>query len=169
MKKILLILIAGLLANIAGAAETNSTPQQIEAKYSAAIESRTAAIFKILALTEADKTVKVHDAIIAQYRALNAWHDANDAKLKATAKDTNAVAQIRASLKTIHEAFLAKLSESLTPSQVEQVKDQMTYNKVRVTYDAYCEIIPALTDAQKAHILELLKAAREESRIGRAA
>jgi hypothetical protein len=39
----------------------------------------------------------------------------------------------------------------------------MTYGKVKVTYDAYCEIVPNLAEAQKARILELLKDAREEA------
>jgi hypothetical protein len=49
---------------------------------------------------------------------------------------------------------------------VEQVKDKMTYNKVKVTYDAYCEIIPKLTEAEKAKILAALKVAREEAMDG---
>ena len=166
MKKISLIVAAGLFALSLAAAETNSMPESAEAKYTAAIEGRTADILKALALTDADKAAKVHDAILAQYRALNTWHNENDAKLKASAKDTNAVAQIRASLKTIHRDFIISLSKNLTPAQVEQVKDRMTYNKVKVTYDAYCEIIPTLTDAQKAHILATLKDAREEAMDG---
>ena len=150
----------------APAFETNATPADVEAKYTAAIEGRTADILKILALTDADKTAKVHDAIIAQYRALNAWHDENDAKLKAAAKDTNAVAQIRASLKTAHDAFLAKLSESLTPAQVEQVKDKMTYGKVQFTYAGYMTAYPNLAEEHKQKILELLKLAREEAMDG---
>ena len=141
MKKISLIVAAGLFALSLAAAETNSMPESAEAKYTAAIEGRTADILKALALTDADKAAKVHDAILAQYRALNAWHNENDAKLKASAKDT-------------------------TAPQVEAVKDKMTYNKVKVTYDAYCEIIPTLTGAQKAHILATLKAAREEAMDG---
>jgi Spy/CpxP family protein refolding chaperone len=42
----------------------------------------------------------------------------------------------------------------------------MTYNKVKVTYEAYGVIVPSLTDAEKAKILELLKAAREEAMDG---
>ena len=166
MKKIILLAALSALALIADAAETNSSPEQVEAIYTKAIEGRTADILKVLALTDAGKTAKVHDAIIAQYRALKAWHDENDAKLKASAKDTNAVANIRASLKTFHNGFIAKLAEHLTPAQVEQVKDKMTYNKVKVTYDAYCEIIPTLTEAQRAHILTTLKEAREEAMDG---
>jgi hypothetical protein len=46
---------------------------------------------------------------------------------------------------------------------VEIVKDLMTYNKVQVTFDAYCEIIPKLSDSEKALITKLLKDAREEA------
>ena len=42
----------------------------------------------------------------------------------------------------------------------------MTYNKVKVTYDAYAVIIPGLTDSDKAKILDLLKTAREKAMDG---
>src|SRR5207248_8891696 len=58
---------------------------------------------------------------------------------------------------------LSKLSAELAPHQVETVKDKMTYNKVKVTYDAYCQFVPTLNDEQKAKILDLLKEAREEA------
>lgn len=142
--------------------EPNLTPEQAEANYSKALEIRTADILKILSLADTNKAAKVHDIIVAQYRALKGWHDENDAKLKAT-RDTNGIAQIRTSLKPIHDGFLSKLSQYLTPEQVDQVKDKMTYGKVMVTYNAYVEIVPNLTDAEKARMLELLKQAREEA------
>jgi hypothetical protein len=93
MKKFIFFATVALFSGIAFAAETNSDAQA-EAKYTAAIEGRTADILKILNLSGTNKIAKVHDAIIAQYRALNAWHDENDAKLKAAKSDTNEVAQI---------------------------------------------------------------------------
>ena len=98
MKKIILAAAFVFIFATMFAAETNSDAQA-EIKYTAAIEGRTADILKILALSDTNKAAKVHDIIIAQYRALNAWHNENDAKLKAAKSDTNAVAQIRASLK----------------------------------------------------------------------
>jgi len=163
MKKSIIIAAVALLAVAAFAAETNSTIGQTEAKYTAAIEGRTAEILKVLALTDTEKMAKVHDAIITQYRALKAWHDENDAKLKASKADTNAVAQIRASLKTVHDAFITKLSESLTPEQVEKVKDKMTYGKVQFTFAGYLAAYPNLAEEHKQKILELLKQAREEA------
>jgi Protein of unknown function (DUF3826) len=66
----------------------------------------------------------------------------------------------------LHDQFLAKLSAVLTPEQIEKVKDRMTYNKVKVTYDAYCSIVPDLTDSEKAKIQEQLMLAREEAMDG---
>ena len=148
------------------AAETNSPSPQAEANYTKAIEGRTADILKILALSDTNKISNVHDIIIAQYRALNAWHDANDAKLKAARADTNAAAQIRASLTTLHDEFLAKLGKNLTLEQVDQVKDKMTYGKVQFTFNGYLSQYANLSEENKQKILELLKEAREEAMDG---
>jgi hypothetical protein len=163
----IIVTVAVLLCPAIFAAETNSlSAEEVEANYTKAIEGRTAEILKILALSDTNKTAKVHDIIIAQYRSLNAWHDANDAKLKVARSDTNAVAQIRASLKAIHDQFLGKLAENLTPDQVEQVKDKITYGKVQFTYNGYLTQYPNLSEANKQRILELLKEAREEAMDG---
>ena len=90
----------------------------------------------------------------------------NDAKLKAAKSDTNAVAQIRASLKTIHDIFLSQLAENLSPEQIDQVKDKMTYGKVQFTFAGYVSQYPNLSEANKEKILELLKQAREEAMDG---
>ena len=140
-----------------------------EAAYATAIENRTAGILKVLAVADTTKSNAVHDEIIAQYRALRARDAAMDAKLKADGKEisyANRAGQLAAESKPLHEKFLAKLAETLTPEQVEQVKDGLTYNKVKVTYSAYCAIVPDLTDADRAKILELLKAAREDAMDG---
>jgi hypothetical protein len=166
MKKFIFFLTVAMFSTAAFAADTNSASEQIEAKYTTAIEGRTADILKRLALSDTNKIAKVHDLIIAQYRALNAWHNENDAKLKATKSDTDAVALIRAPLKTLHDNFLAKLAENLTREQVEQVKDKMTYGKVQFTFSGYVSQYPNLSDENKAEILRLLKQAREEAMDG---
>jgi len=172
MKLFLSCLSLALLTAITAPAQDTSTnalnlpPGETLTNYSKTIELRTDDILKLLPLTDPDKKARVHDIIVAQYRALKTWHAANDSKLKASAKDPNAVAEIRASLKVIHNDFLAKLAVELTPDQIDIVKDKMVYNKVQVTYNAYCDIIPTLTDAQKAFILATLKDAREEAMDG---
>jgi len=172
MKRTRLFIFAAIfatgLARIANGADavTNSPADGAEVNYTKAIEGRTADILKILALADTNKAVHVHDAVMAQYRSLRAWHDENDAKLKAAKADTNVVAQIRSSLKVVHDAFLAKLADDLSPAQVEQVKDKMTYGKVQFTLNGYLSAYPGLAEEHKQKILEILKQAREEAMDG---
>ena len=164
------LVIAAALASGASVYAQMSTPAATEAEkeafYATTIENRVVDILKVLNLTDAAKSNAVHDALVAQYHALRVRDAAIDTQLKVDGKPVNfenRAPLLAAQSKPLHDPFLAKLSENLTPEQVEKVKDLMTYNKVKVTYDAYLEIVPALTDADKAKILELLKAAREEA------
>jgi hypothetical protein len=147
------------------------TAAERESVYSASIEKRTGDILKELDLADTNKSSRVHDAIVAQYRSLRARDEAIDTMFQALSKntpgiETNRGAILRVLSQQLHNQFVARLSADLTPGQVEKVKDKMTYNKVKVTYDAYCEIIPNLNDGEKAKVLELLKAAREEAMDG---
>lgn len=160
---IFLLLVTSTFAANDNSTATNTTPAQVEAKYTAAIESRTADILKALALRDTNKALHVHDIIIMQYRALNAWHDTNDAKLKAARGDKDATAEIHTSLKALHGQFLAALAQNLTLDQIDVVKDKMTYGKVEFTYKGYCSQYSNLTDANKGEILRLLKEAREQA------
>ena len=139
-------------------------PADDEAKYTQAINKRADEIIATLGIADSPKSKVVHEVLVSQYRALRDWHDANDTRLKGS--DTAQVAAIRQTLVPIHDHFLAKLSNDLTPEQVEMVKDKMTYGKVKVTYDAYVEIVQTLTPSQKTRILEWLKEAREEAMDG---
>ena len=174
MKKTLTALVVSLWLTVpVFAAPENTTgtnaslaPEQMEAKYTRAIEGRTAEILKILDLGNTNQSAKVHDLIIAQYRALRAWHEANDPQLLAAKGDTNALTQIRGTLKSSHDGFIAGLSANLTPEQVEAVKDKMTYGKVQFTFAGYLAAYPDLAEPHKQKILELLKQAREEAMDG---
>lgn len=167
MKKIILLITAAFISLAGIAAETNVTPEQAEANYTRVINGRADDIVKLLSLDDTNQIANVHSMIVTQYRSLNAWHEANDAKLKAAKSDANATAQIRTSLKDLHNEFLAKLAEAkLTSEQIEKVKDKMTYGKVQFTYNGYLTQYPNLTAEQKEKILELLKEAREDAMDG---
>lgn len=166
MKILIIMTIMAALTTAIRAADSNSVPAAAEAKYTAAIEGRTSEILKVLALQDTNKTAKVHDTILSHYRDLRRWHDENDAKLKAAKRDTNAVAQIRGSLNVLHASFLAALAEDLSPEQIEQVKDKLTYGKVQFTFTGYVSQYPNLSEENKAGILRLLKEAREEAMDG---
>ena len=143
-----------------------ASPADLEMMYTATLEDRASDILKTLSLTNDAAATAVHDLVIAQYRVMRSRDALIDAQLKAAGKEVNyenRANQLQAESKLLHTYFFARLAEKLTPEQVEKVKDKMTYNKVKVTYDAYLAIVSGLNDAEKARILELLKAAREEA------
>lgn len=149
---------------------TMSTPpvssDEVNAAYDVAVEKRTLKIMQVLSLTDSAKSNRVQIMIIANYHALRARDEAIDDELGDLPTDSNEWHvqkndMILAMCQPFHDRFLSALSKELTPGQVETVKDQLTYGKVKFTYDAYCSIIPNLNDEQKAKILDLLKQARE--------
>src|SRR2546428_12336757 len=84
-----------------------STPEEREAFYTQTIEHRAEDILKALALKDAAKASRVHDAIILQYRSLRARDAAIGAKLKESG-NTNADSAARSALacslsKPLHE------------------------------------------------------------------
>jgi hypothetical protein len=161
---VLIAAAASIRADQSNAPSPGGAPADSEAGYSRTIEKRVADILAVLDLKDARKTAKVHDTLVAQYRTLRDWHDANDARRK-LAKGSEAD-QLKASLKAIHDQFIAALSAVLSPEQVEKVKDKMTYGKVQFTYTGYLAVHPDLTKAHQQRILELLKEAREEAMDG---
>lgn len=145
-----------------------ATAADLEVVYTTAIEKRTDEILALLALSDAARSTRVRDTLLTQYRALKARDEMIDRILNAHGKILPPTTAERASLfqclsAPLHARFLAKLSTDLSSDQVEKVKDKMTYNKVKVTFDAYCAIVRGLTDTDKAKVLELLKSAREEA------
>ena len=143
-----------------------ATPAELEATYTAAIEGRVDDILKTLTLTNSATANTVHDLIITQYRVMRSRDDLINAKLVAMGKQvnyTNRAGELESESKPLHDHFFAELGKLLTPEQVEKVKDKMTYGKVKITYDRYLEIIPKLTDTDKAKIMDFLKSAREKA------
>ena len=142
-------------------------------------EKHTKPILDALRLSDATREAKVRKIVGAQIKALNAWHAQNDERIKSLwnefnqtrgkQDETNAnlalgkIDAVYATFKPQHEKFESSLSSVLTPEQVETVKDTLTINKVKITFNAYREIFQGLTDEQKAFILKNLKAAREEA------
>ncbi len=147
-----------------------STPpastDDLQKMYDAAVENRSVDIVKKLNLSDATKSNAVHDLLVAQYHAMHQRDQTINAKLKAAGKEVNyanRAEDLAAQSKPLHDQFVAKLGQVLTPEQVDSVKDLMTYNKVNFTYTAYCNIIPDLTGADKTKVMDLLKSAREEA------
>lgn len=64
-------------------------------------------------------------------------------------------------LQTLHASFIGALSDRLDAAGVEAVKDAMTYRVMPITYAAYLDMLPGLTEAQGVRIMDWLKEARE--------
>lgn len=149
--------------------EPNVKTQKAEdtetAAYTKVIEERTQKILDVLGVEDQVKGKNVHDAIMGQYRFLNEWDNNNKDRIKELKKQLDAIQaqidELNGLKKEQHDKFVAELQANLTPEQVEMVKDKLTYNKVQVTYQSYCEMLPELTEKEKTYILKILKEARE--------
>lgn len=112
-----------------------------------------------LGITWTPRGQEVQNIIANHYFKLNDIYAERDSVIK---KDKKlAEAQCDSKLYRSHFGFDADLSIYLKPDEIERVKDVMTFNVVKVTYDAQCDMIPTLTDEEKAQILAWLKEARE--------
>jgi hypothetical protein len=104
----------------------------------------------------------VTNVIANRYFQLNDIYAERDSLIKEGGeKKQIAEAQCDSKLYRSHFGFDADLQRYLKPHEVERVKDVMTYNVVKVTYDAQCDMIPSLKEEEKAQILLWLKEARE--------
>jgi hypothetical protein len=128
-----------------------------------------------LHLADGTCATRVRDAIAQQYRDLSRLHQTRDsaieqAKAQAGAERDAVERAVRAVRDTyavqvanLHYAFLGRLAAELSPEQIEQVKDGMTYGVLPLTYRAYQDLVPTLTDEQKRQILAWLTEAREHA------
>ncbi|HLS95835.1 MAG TPA: DUF3826 domain-containing protein [Sphingobacterium sp.] len=142
-------------------------------KYLQVITERSDKIIAQLGDLDREKYAEARAIVVRQYDLLNSHHEARDGKIKQL-KDTYggrpALLEEKRDelerkedsvLRVLHADFLHKLGQVLTPKQIDQVKDGMTYGVLPLTYKAYQEMIPQLTEAQKAQIFSYLIEARE--------
>jgi hypothetical protein len=132
------------------------TPQQLAliaglappptAASDAALNKRVAGIVDSLDLKDSAKQERIRNVITIDLRAVRDAH--------------NAGLQLDPS---VHQKFIAGLQADLTPDQIESVKNQLTANKLPITYKVYHQILPNLKPADDARILDSLTQAREQS------
>ena len=144
-----------------------------EEQYVKILELRVAKILTPLGITKKKKLAKVQQIIVSQYQALNTIHTARDLKIKefklahpGSAVDVKLfVADVESAagnkIADIHFIFLRDLGRHLSATQVDAVKDGMTYNVANITYKGYQDMLPSLTDDQKTKIWNWLVEARE--------
>jgi len=174
MKKYLVIITLVLVGSIARAQKTQTAEEK--ANYINVITARAAKIVDGLGIKDSVKYKKVRGIIADQYITLGTIHDTRNAQVavineakkqpgadkaaenaKIAAIDTDVTHQ----LAKAHEAYLIKLGTQLSAEQIDMVKDAMTYKILEVTYAAYLDELPNLTEAQKQKIKGWLIEARE--------
>lgn len=127
-----------------------------DSAYLRVITERAGKIVSSLNLPDSAAFLRVRTIVAGEYRALNAVY---------TERDSEKIVQqeVDARITKLHSAYLEKLATELNPQQIDKVKDGMTYGVVQVTYRAYQQQLPNLTDAQKSYILTALIEAREHA------
>ncbi|MDR2805293.1 MAG: DUF3826 domain-containing protein, partial [Dysgonamonadaceae bacterium] len=126
--------------------------QQDEAAYLKTLTDRSQKIVNTLDIKNPEVYQRVTDMLVHQYRSLGAIHDGNDTEEAKNLK-----------LYNLHCEFVGQLASELTPEQIDQVKDGMTYGVVKVTYDSYCDMIPSLKPEEKRQLMAWLIEAREHA------
>ena len=174
MKKYIIITALVLVGSIARAQKTQTAEEK--ANYMNVITARAAKIVDGLGIKDSVKYKKVRSIIADQYVTLGTIHDTRNAQVavineekkqpgadkaaenaKVAAIDTDVTRQ----LAKVHQTYLAKLGKELSAEQIDMVKDAMTYKILEVTYAAYLDELPNLTDVQKQKIKGWLIEARE--------
>ena len=164
---LLALILAGFLPR-ATAADPASTPSPVQVQ-------RAEKIATTLGLADPARSGRVRDLIARQYHDLNLIHSARDAAIKAAQERAGADqaaadaavklarTEAEAAQDHLHPAYLVRLATELTPAQIDQVKDGMTYGVLPLTFRVYQEMLPNLTAEQKAQILAWLTEAREHA------
>ncbi len=142
-----------------------------EAAFRKVLTERSAKIVNTLSL-DTDKYQKVLTTLVDQYLAVNAIHDEakktiEGIKISGFPKEEadplikKQEAERTAKLAKLHSAFISNLKVDLADTQIEQVKDGMTYGVLAVTWKAYQDMLPNLTAEQKEKMHGWLVEARE--------
>jgi hypothetical protein len=143
---------------------------------------RTAALLKELKLTDAAQEAKVRSVLESHFVAMEEWHASHDSALTplwsewaarrsppekdeaAAAKVGEKIDAIYASFRPRRDAFLAALGQELSPAQIDTIKNSLTRSPgMDRTANAYIEMIPQFTAADKAFVHERFAMAREQA------
>jgi len=153
MKKVVYAAILSLLSLSATAQTVALKTEGQDPQYVETIKGRAQKIVDGLNLTDAQKAENVRNIIANRYFLLNDIHGKYDAKTQQDA--------LQAELYKHHFELQSALALYLNDEQIDAVKDGMTYGRLKRDYNAQLEMIPTLTEEEKAQVLIWLKEARE--------
>jgi hypothetical protein len=163
---------------VAPAAE-NAAPAATAPKQSQS-ERRAAALLNELKLTDAGQEARTRAILESHLVVMEKWHAANDAALNALWADWNAerskpnrgdaakvgekIDAVYAGFRPQRDAFLAALAKEITPAHIETIKNSLTRSPgMDRTANAYIEMIPQFTEADKAFVRGRFAIAREQA------
>lgn len=152
MRKVLYAALVSLFTLTISAQTVALKTEGQDPKYVETIKGRAQKIVDGLQLTDAQKAENVRNIIANRYFLLNDIHSKYD-KTQQDARD--------AELYKHHFELASTLALYLTDEQIDAVKDGMTYGRLKRDYKAMLEMIPTLTEQEKAQVLIYLKEARE--------
>ncbi|MFV0564727.1 MAG: DUF3826 domain-containing protein [Flavobacteriaceae bacterium] len=151
--------------------------QHTDPEYIRVTNERAAKIVSELNLNNTEKETAVTNIIGQQYRNLSKIQEERNISIEAVKADNlseekqnRTIEKVKAkadkSINKLHKSYLKKLGKQLTETQIEGVKDGMTYGVLPKTYQAFLDMIPSLTQEQKTYIYNNLKEAREHAMDG---
>lgn len=137
-----------------------------EITYEQVVIQRAQKIVAALQLPDSAQFKRVSHRVAKQYLDLNTLHEGVKTAKKALAEPSEEKlkqleSEMNVQLGQLHKNYLTDLAKELTPAQVDQIKDGMTYGVLPKTYRGYQEMLPDLTETQKTQILTWLTEARE--------
>lgn len=150
MRKVLVFLVC--LVSLGALGQVALKTEGQDPKYVETIKGRAQKIVNGLQLTDAKKAENVRNIIANRYFLLNDIHS-KYGKDKQAERD--------AELYKHHFELASALALYLTDEQIDAVKDGMTFGRLKRDYQATQDMIPSLTNEEKAQVLIWLKEARE--------
>ncbi|MEZ4904086.1 MAG: DUF3826 domain-containing protein [Spirosomataceae bacterium] len=164
MNYILKIALAILIFSTSSLSQTTDK----EIAYTQVVAQRAYKITASLQLSDSLQFKRVCGMIAKQYRDLNTVHESLKTATKAQPSPSEEeLKQLESEANTqlgqLHAQYISHLSTELSATQIEKIKDGMTYGVLPNTYRAYQEMMPDLTEVQKAQILAYLTEAREHA------
>lgn len=161
MKRIALLFVTLMLVSAAVLFAQETKP------YAQVAKERAEKIVAPLNLTDTRKSDKINELVAQQYIALNRIHASRDKELKTNPQEAEAIK--RAADKEVarqHATYLKKLGKELNGTQIEEVKNGMTYHTVPITYANYLLMLPYLSKEDQDKIGAFLTEARERAMDG---
>ena len=168
--KCIIVVGAFVMGSVVASAQSKTVAE--DTAYTKVINQRAEKIVKTLSLASPEQALRVRNIIADQYRNINSITDAHDVKLKSINAQSGEQKQTlktdienktNTRLDSLGKVFVSQLDVELDESQIEQIKNGLTYNVLPITYKGYQEMIPNLTEAQKKQILAYLIEAREHA------